>query len=369
MNSHRSAASQGSDSEVAPGNAWTRFWFAPTSTLGMRCLRVLAGLLFFGWLASFLGHQVEFFSMNGWMDLQGIREIQREANAAPAPIGWSMLYFAGDNVPLFQAMYFGSLTVLLLFTLGVATRITAPLTWVIVVSFLANPATSYEGDYLLGILAFYLMIGHLIVGQWSGNLSPLERIVGSRGDFVLPARSASAGFIPRTTSHGATLMMRLLQIHFAIIMVASALHKLQMADWWAGVALWYPLHPTLQTSLESLRLEAPFAPRTLFFLSLLQYGVLAWQLAFPVFAWRSGWWRIMLLGGAVLGWIGLFFLFKLPLFGPFIMLGCLSFLRPEEWAWALDRLRSVWSSAAVGKSATEPKKIAVTMAKDTNIKK
>src|ERR1019366_1166910 len=189
--------------------------------------------------------------------------------------------------------------------------------------------------------AFYLMIGYLIVGQWSGNLTTLECILGSRNDFVLLARSASGGTGERT-SHGANLMMRLRQIHFAIIMVASALHKLQMADWWAGVALWYPLHPTFQTSLESLRLEAPQGARTLFFLSLFEYGVLAWQLAFPVFAWRSGWWRILLLGGAVIGGLGVFFRFKLPLFGPFIVLGCLSFLRPEEWAWALDRLRSMW---------------------------
>ena len=377
MNSNRSGESQGNVFDVPSANAWTRFWFTPTSTLGMRSLRLLAGLLFFAWLASFLGHQAEIFSMNGWLDLEATTEVQRQAQLAERegqpspvpPIGWSMLYLAGNNGSLFQALYFGSLAVLLLFTLGVATRITAPVTWVIVVSFLGNPAISYEGDYLLGILAFYLMIGHLIVGQWSGHLSLLERLLGSRADFVFAPWLFPHSAVERAPSHGANLMMRLLQIHFAIIMVASALHKLQMADWWAGVALWYPLHPTFQTPLESLRLEAAHAPRTLFFLSLFQYAVLGWQLAFPVFAWRSGWWRIVLLGGAVIGWLGLFFLFKLPLFGPFILLGCLSYLRPEEWAWAMDRLRSLGSNATVGKNAAEPKMIAVALAKDTNIKK
>jgi hypothetical protein len=355
--------------DVSTGNVWTRFWFTPISPLGLRCLRFLAGLLFFAWLASFLGHQAEFFSLNGWMDLKAIREVQRQPDLAPAPIGWSILYLAGDNVQVFQAIYFGSLAVLALFTLGVATRITAPLTWVIVVSFLANPATSFEGDYLLGILAFYLMIGHLLVGQWSGNLTPLERILGSRGDFVFAAWLLPDQRSEQPASHGANLMMRLLQIHFAIIVVTSALHKLQIAEWWGGVALWFPLHPTFQTTLEGLKAEAIDAPRTLFFLSLIGYGVLAWQLAFPVFAWRSGWWRGLLLGGAAIGGAATFFLFKLPLFGPFVMLGCLSFLRPDEWAWALNRVKSLVSNAAVSKKLPEPKKVAVVAGKDTNIKK
>jgi hypothetical protein len=348
--------------DVSAGNAWTRFWFTPIPLLGIRCLRFLAGLLFFVWLVSFLGHQTEFFSLSGWVDLKTVEEGQRQPDVAPM-IGWSILYLAGDNLQVFQSIYFGSLAVLALFTLGVATRITAPLTWVIVVSFLANPATSYEGDYLLGILAFYLMIGHLIVGQWSGELTSMGRLLGSRGDFILAAWFFPDQRSEQRPSHGANLTMRLLQIHFAIIIVTSALHKLQIADWWGGVALWYPLHPTFKTTLESLKAEAAHAQSTLFFLSLMQYIALAWQLAFPVYAWRTGWWRGLLLGGAAIGWAATFFLFRLPLFGPFIMLGCLSFLRPEEWSWALNRLQSLVSNAAVAKKSAEPRKAVVTSIK------
>src|SRR5262249_49058393 len=151
--------------------AWTRFWFTPIPTTGLHCLRVLSGLLFFAWLFSFAGHQESFFSLNGWFDREAhdvvLRRQQLQQGIAPAPIGWSMLYLAGDSLEIFQALYWGSLIVLLLFTLGVATRITGVLTWVIVVSFLANPATSFEGDYLLNILAFYLMIGYVLLGQWN----------------------------------------------------------------------------------------------------------------------------------------------------------------------------------------------------------
>jgi hypothetical protein len=365
-------------------SAWTRFWFMPIPTTGLQCLRVLSGLLFFGWLMSFVGHQVELFSLNGWLDTETLRELRRQQDLAPVPIGWSMLYLAGENIALFQAMYWGSLAVLALFTLGIATRLTGVLAWVIVVSFLANPATSYEGDYLLGILAFYLMIGHLLVGQWQGKLSIAERILGARGDFVFARWLFPQGGMPTPAgesgpmregvgmarqSSGANFMMRLLQVHFAIIIVTSALHKLQIADWWSGVALWYPLHPTLKTTAESLQRERPGLEFTLFYLSLAQYLVLAWQLALPVFAWRSGkWWRGLLLGGAALGWLGSFFLFQLPLLGPFVFLGSLSFLRPEEWEWLRERFGSISGSASAAETPVKAKKEPVVLGKSVTKK-
>lgn len=342
MTSDRSAQEHANSTD----SAWTRFWFTPAQTLPLRALRVLSGLLFFCWLASFLGHQVELFSMSGWIDLEAFRTVPWKHNAqgienpqSASPVGWSMLHLAGENVALFQAMYFGSLFVLALFTFGIATRITGVLTWVIVVSFLANPAVLYDGDFLLVILAFYLMIGHLFVGQWNGNLTLVERIIGSRNDFVL-----APWLFPKheqPPSIAANFTLRLLQIHFAIIIATSALHKLQISDWWTGVIFWYPLHPTFKTTLESLQREAPRADVTLFYLSLAAYAVLAWQLSFPMFAWRRGWWRGLLLGGAAIGWIGSYFLFGLPLFGPFVVIGCLSYLGADEWAWMTKRIGSM----------------------------
>jgi hypothetical protein len=63
---------------------------------------------------------------------------------------------------------------------------------------------------------------------------------------------------------------------------------------------------------------------------LTQYAVLAWQIAFPMFAWHKNW-RPVLLVGAVLGWIGSSLLYRQPLFGPVLLLGCLSYLTAGEW--------------------------------------
>ena len=42
-------------------------------------------------------------------------------------------------------------------------------------------ATSYEGDYLLGILAFYMMLGHLLVGLRDYRVQQVVERVGIDG--------------------------------------------------------------------------------------------------------------------------------------------------------------------------------------------
>ena len=341
------------------GNAWTHFWFTPISAMGLRMLRVLAGLLFCAWVLSFFGHQAEFFSLGGWLDEQAYQDVQRQPGGAMAPIGWSIFYWAGASAPAFQTLYWVSVAILVLFTLGIATRITGVLTWVVVVSFLANPVTSFEGDYLVAILAFYLALGHLLAGQWNGDLTPAERILGSRRDFLL-ADWLFAKKEDARLSVAANFTLRLLQIHFVIILLTSALHRLQMAEWWSGVAFWFPLHPPFVTSADSLKDEIARPTYTLFYLSLAQYAALAWQLALPAFAWRPGrGWRVLLLGGALLYWLGVFFVYRLPLFGPFVFLCCMSFVRPDEWAAIFARV-----SSAMGGAAPEEKKALALAGKD-----
>jgi hypothetical protein len=344
---------------------WTRFWFTPIPTTGLAALRVLSGLLFAFWLLSLLGHQDGFFSMNGWIDGRALAAIQKNQVAMEAqqetlamPIGWSLLFSVGQNPALFQALYWGAIAVFLLFALGIATRLTGVLSWVCVVSFLAGVGVAYEGDYLLAILAFYLMIGHLLLHQWS-NITPLERILGTWDQFLFRRRPAA----PRL-SVAANWTLRLLQIHFVIVMMTSGFHKLQMGDWWSGAALWYPLHPTLQTTMESLQREKASAVPTMFFVSLIGYALIAWQIALPVFAWRTGIVsRVFLLGGAVCGWFGMAYWFQLPLFGPFICVSCLSFLSPDEWSWLKARGQALIGSNATSAPVRPVKQTAVASAK------
>ncbi|QDU61387.1 hypothetical protein Pan216_22430 [Planctomycetes bacterium Pan216] len=315
--------------------AWDSFWFTPSDGLGLHVVRACTGILLLSWLLGFLGHQGALFGMDGWVDRQAYRELLGLPEGPPAPIGWSPIFLASS--PWFaHLLYGGSMLVLVLFTLGIATRLTSVLTWLVVIAFTSNPALSYGGDVLLLILSFYLMVGYLLYGLHSQPRSARNLLLGSRdAEFFARWRSSDEG---RTKSTAATIALRLLQIHIAIVIFVSGLHKLQISVWWAGLALWFPLFPPFETTLEEvLAIKESGQPLLLMFaINIATYAVLAWQICFPFMAWKNGA-RPLVLGGAFLGWLGCSLLFGLPLFGPALLIGCLSFVPGTTWRRWLSR--------------------------------
>jgi hypothetical protein len=329
--------------------SWIDFWFAPVHPVGLHALRFLSAILFLFWLVMLAGHQEAFFGWGGWVDRQVYNSSIRAAEGAVSQTDWSLwslLYLFGSNSVWVNLIYWTAMVVFVLFGLGLWTRVTSVLTWVFVVSFQANPITRQDADPLLAILAFYLMIGYVLLGQRNQQLSWTDGILGTKQTWLF-------GRGEQPASIAANLAIRLLQVHFALVVVVSALHKLQSGDWWSGVAFWYPLHPPFQTTMDSLRAEATHAQSTLFFLSLEQYLVLAWQLGFPCFAWRRAW-RPVLLGGALVGWIGCLAIYKQPLFGPVYCIAALSYLTPAEWLGICDKLKLATDRILGRKAAPSP---------------
>jgi hypothetical protein len=306
--------------------ASTSFWFKPVEPVGLHTIRFLTGLLLMFWLIMFAGNQTSFFGLSGWVDRATAASVRSDFLT-----GWSVLNLFESNSIWVHTVYWVSIVTFGLFAVGLWTRITSVLTWLLVVSFIANPVTRLDAEPLLGMLAFYLMVGYVLMGQWSREVSWRERFLGSNQTLFFGSRE-------QPTSVAANLAIRLLQVHFALVVVTSGLHKLQNGDWWAGVAFWYPLHPPFETTAESLAAVSTHANRQLFFLSLTQYMFLAWELGFPLFAWRKKW-RAVLLGGTVIGWMGCLAIYKQPLFGPIYCICAFSYLTPAEWSGIFDRLR------------------------------
>lgn len=309
--------------------AWVRFWFTPADPVGLHAVRLLTGLLFIAWLLPFAGHQDALFGLKGWFDLGAYKEASHLPDGPPQPFSWSVLYLCGSDPTLLAIAYWAAIGIFALFSLGIWTRLTAVLSWVMVVSFTANPASPYDGDALLAILAFYLMIGYLLLDQRTLKQSLWARLLGPGETFLLGRARGRDSLYP-ATSLGANIALRLLQVHFAIVMVTSGLTKLQFGDWWTGAALWYPLYPPFRATLAQVQAQTPHAKLYMTALSLAAYAILAWQIVFPMFAWKPRW-RPVLLGGVVLGWLGTAFIYELPLFGPAICIGCLSYLTATEW--------------------------------------
>ncbi len=308
MKSSRSVPAPAPEKAPAPApaggflRAWVRFWFTPVDPIGLHALRICAGLLFLAWLLPAAGHVESFYGPQGWFDEKAAADAARFPDSPPQLQTWSVLALAGSDPRGVTALYWTAIAVLALFTLGIFPRVMAVLTWAVVTSFTANPVLDCDAYALFNILAFYLMVGYVLLG-WPGRRGP---------------------------SVGANVALRLLQVHLAVVLVTTGLHKLQFGEWWAGVALWYPLYPPFETTPASARLHAADGESYLATLSLAAYLTLAWQLGFPFFAWRPRW-RVVLLGGALIGWPAAAYLLHLPWFGPALFIGSLSYLLPGEW--------------------------------------
>jgi len=315
------------------GSSWSRFWFTPADPIGLHMLRILAGMLFLAWLVPLAGEVDSLFGQRGWFDYQTYAEAARLqadfpeiGDNTPLPFGWSVLFWLGDNQ--LAIFYWLAILIVVLFTLGIFTRPTSILTWVALVSCTANPVLESDGDVLVRLLAMYLMVGYVLLDQLEPGQSVWSRFLGSR-DTLLLGRS------PARPSMAANVALRLLQIHLVIVVVTSALHKLQFGEWWAGFALWYPVHS--QASLDDIHRLAQNGNFHLGIYSLATYLVLGWQFAFPFFAWRPRW-RPLLLGGAALAWLANAWLYEVPIFGPAFAVCCLSFVTPAEWRRLLIRV-------------------------------
>lgn len=343
-----------------PIRAWTRFWFTPADPLGLHIIRICAGLLFLSWLLPLAGQQEAFFSLDGWFDRQAYSEAARLPEGPPKPLSWSALYLFGSNVSLLKIAFWLSIGAIALFTCGIAVRATAILAWVAIASYTASPVLETDADPLLLILSFYLMIGYVFFRQRDTSLSLVNRVVGGRDCWLWGQFTRNDDDRP---SLAANLTLRLLQVHFAIVICTNGLHKLQFGDWWAGVAFWFPLHPAFTTTLDQARAHVADGIDYLTVLSLGAYAVLFWQIAFPLYAWRKGW-RVILIGGAVIAWLGSALMYENPLFGPAVLIGCLSFLEVEEWRWLLAVAAAIPGvNRLVAPSAQEPARLQPTGAK------
>jgi hypothetical protein len=226
----------------------------------------------------------------------------------------------------------GVLFVIVLFTLGLFTRVTSVLVWIAVVGYIHRTQQVLFGmDTMMNILLFYLMIGN------SGAALSLDRLIAryraaraslrrcgaidepTRAFLASPPPSKSAGF-----------GQRLIQVHFCIIYVAAGLSKLKGAAWWDGRATWDVLVNPEFTLLQYQWYETllrKFAEIKPFYQLLIITGswfTLFIEIAGPFLLWTRVRWLIILLATAMHAGIGV--LMGLNLFELLMMIMLVAFM-------------------------------------------
>jgi len=274
---------------------WSRFFFLPADPTPLGLIRVAVGLLGF-WSLFVIGLDLHaYLGSQGWSDATNAYE-------AMPPFGWSLWFFVPD--PMLRAAWLASLGVFALMTLGLFSRTTSVLAWVVIVSTVRRiPIALFGFDQILSTLALYLAASGA-----SGQAVSLDRflkryrearlnaaIVRPKGARVV---SPDAPGRPGATV-SANLGLRLIQLHLAFIYGMAGLAKLQGPSWWTGMALWGTMTAGEFAWLDFTRLAAwPMV------LNVLTHGSLALEIAYPILVW-FGATRPLMIAGAVLLHLGI----------------------------------------------------------------
>jgi hypothetical protein len=334
-------------------DGWNRFWFTPSDPTVLGAIRVLTGLMLV-YTHVVWGLQLEaFFGPDGWLSREVVETAQGDQ------IAWSYWW----HVPAgwIWPVHIAGLLVLVAFTLGVATRATSVLAFVIVVSYVNRvPCALFGLDQINGFLTLYCAVGP------SGAALSVDRLVQRyRAARQALAAGETAISLEPAPSVGANVAIRLIQIQMCVIYFFAGTSKLLGTAWWNGTAMWLAF-----ANFEYQSTDMTWLAGHPWIVDLMTHGTVAWELTFWALIWRP-FWRLLVLAGAVVTHVGIGAVLGMWTFGLIMLVGNVAFLKREEiraalrGVFALARWKTValdaarpeslrWASFRVALNANDP---------------
>ncbi len=268
---------------------WDQFVFTPADPTSLGLIRVMVGSLL-TW--SLLLHGVDlaaFFAPDGWTNLDIVLKFREER----VPDAWSFWFYVPET--WLRPVWGVCLGVLVAFTIGLKSRWTAPLAWIIAASTARRlPIAIYGFDNVVETWALYLAV----TGA-SGQAVSLDRYLArwKRNRTEVASRrkdgrwTAPAG-VPQP-SIAANISLRLIQCHLILIYGMSGLAKLRGNAWWEGTAIWGTL-----AAGEFRYFDLTWLASYPLVLNALTHGALALEVTYPALVWPKGT-RGLMVAGAV----------------------------------------------------------------------
>ncbi len=245
-------------------DGWSRFWFTPADPTVLGLMRLLVGgMLVYTHLIWGMDLPA-FFGEHGWNSPSLLTEIQ---DGMITPSFW---WYVPDDWLL--TAHCVCIAVLLMFWLGLATRVTSILSLAITISYSYRAHMANFGlDQINAVLCLYLCIGPC------GAVLSLDRCLASwlsrrRGDDSLAhivKPSATAG-----------LARRLIQIHFCVIYIYAGLSKLQGPAWWSGEAVWLAF-----ANREYQAVDMTWVAWYPWIVELTTHATVIWEVSFAALIW------------------------------------------------------------------------------------
>ena len=294
---------------------WDRFLFAPEPVTTIAVCRILLGLLVLAWAGLLWPHLDAFFGPDALVSAATVRQ---NAGARLNVFSWLDLAWLW---PAYWLLVVSAVAV----TFGLFTRIASIVVFVLLCSFgMTNPAILNGGDRALRIFSFFLIFS--AAGK-AISLDRLWRLARGREDGATPPEHAPWA-------------QRLIQIEVSIIYLMTYVWKAASPVWQEGTALYF------STQSEGFyRFHVPVLFDYLGPLKLMTWGVLAIEFAIGVLIWFRPL-RPYVLAAGVLLHLVIEYTMNIPLFQWVMIAMMTSFVPPEAYARAAERLRGfVWRIA------------------------
>ncbi len=334
-----------------------RFFFQPSEPTTLGLMRIAAGILIlyvhliycigltdylgpYAWVRKELydymrKENINFLASWTWQDDGGFYRGQ---------VSYWSIFFHVDDPKWLWVIHISILIVMLLFTLGLWTRVTSVLTWLGSLMYIQRlQGTMLFGlDTMTNLGLFYLMIGP------SGAALSLDRWLQVRRQ----RRRLGANYVPQPPEPmvSATFATRLVQINYCIIYFAAGTSKLMGASWWNATA---PNNFLLNYSFAPFDVEAyvwflkQLASRRWMWELFATFGVVGTlfiELSLPFLVWNR-YTRWFMVSCSILFHTMIALLMGLVTFSVMMFVLVLAFVPPEavrqtlqEWGLALRQL-------------------------------
>jgi hypothetical protein len=278
------------------GSGWTRFWFTPSDPIVLCMLRFMVGLVALWWFLSLLPVVQEWYGPQGTFPLSLTEELRKDA-AGDTTFAIPVLDWVNTPSLLWLVYYLGLASIVLMIA-GVLSRITTIAALLFVLSFIHRGLMfTRPVDDILAMMMFYLCLGP------TGTELSVDALIRQRRQ-----RNAANGAVAAPPairySSAATVAIRLMQIHLALIYGAMFIAQLQGEAWWQGTAVWW-----IMARPDSRLVDFTGVSNTgdLAFEYLINFGthaILLFEACFALLIWNPLARPILLVVG-VIYWVGL----------------------------------------------------------------
>ncbi len=300
--------------------AWDRFWFTPEQPHTLALIRIFGGLMLLYTHAVWTLDLTAFLGPHAWVP-RGTAALLNQSESGAPIYAWSYLAWF-DSPAALWTLHLAALAVFALLTVGLWTRFTSILAFVIALSYCHRLTGALFGlDQLNVFIATYLMLGS------AGAVWSVDRWLATRRNLPSPLGGEGQGVrgpvAPPAASVGTNIAVRLLQLHMCVIYLFGGIGKMRGVSWWDGSALWFAF-----ANLEYQSLDMTWLVHAPWLIALLTHVTVFWETFYCFLIWPRLT-RPLCLALAVGVHLGIGLCLGMWTFGLAMLIGNLAFVPPE----------------------------------------